>query len=702
MDSNYDHKSIEEKCENMWSKFKEEYSESKKTFSIVLAPPNANNILHLGHALNSTINDVLCRYHKLLDYNISFIAGTDHAGLSTELAVSKKLLKEGKNKNKMTKEEFLIEADNWVETHGKTILSQIKKLGCMCNWSNIKFTKSPEFSKLVNDTFVSLYNDGYLYRGSNYLCNWCYKCQTVLCDDEVNNENEEGKLYYIKYIIENSDDYLIIATTRPETIFGDTAIAINPKHELYSKYIGLKCHIPLSNKLIPIIQDESIDLIYGSGAMKVTPAHNKIDNELGKKHSLESVTIIDKVNKLTNTLPEFNGLKLDVAKQQIIKTLEDKKHILKIEKIETVSKKCYRCNTDIENILSDQWFVKMNEFAKSAIENVDKIDIVPKHHKAIYLEWLTNIRDWSISRQIHYGHQIPAWYCLDCDQINVSSIEIFKCTKCMSSNIKKDNDTLDTWFSSWLYSFGVFNEEEEKRYFPLSTVVTGSDILFFWITRMIMASLKFKNKMPFERVYLHGIIRDEKGLKMSKTLGNGIDPLIIIDKIGADALRFGLMYNLLDGKDMKLGLKSFDSSRKFCTKFWNVSRYLLLNRKLMIQYESPKIDYLINENNKNIINKLKDIELEIHISIKEYKFCDYAKSIYAFVWNDFCNGYIEDMKSDASIETILVHYYVLHKCLLLLHPIIPFITEEIYQIFKLENPDCELFKKGSIILEKLI
>jgi valyl-tRNA synthetase len=698
MEKNYDHKSFEEKCLKLWEtcdkpKFDPETTEK---YSLALPPPNRTSRLHAGHAFNGTMHDILARYHRMKGSDVSFLVGTDSAGISCQYMVTKTLLKEGINTSTMSRQELVNEIEKWVAKHGNIITDQLERIGLSCDWSKNRYTKDPQYDELVKESFVRIYNDGLIYKGK-YLVNFCFKCGTTLSDDEVNDDKYDGKLYYIKYKIKDSDESITVATTRPETFFGDSAVACNPDDERYKKYVGMKCIVPIINKEIPIIFDKSIDMEFGTGLMKVTPAHCKADYEIGKQHNLEMCNILDKYGKLCDTGTSYDGAKLHLIKDKLVEELKLLGLIEKIDKYETLNKSCYKCANPVENILSDQWFISMKPLAEKAIEIVDQLNFFPEHNKAIYLHWLNKTTDWCISRQVCWAHDIPAWNCNDCNFINVSNDDIASCAKCGSTNLEKEKMVLDTWFASSLYAHGVFKTEEEyEKFFPLNVIISGSDIIFFWITRMIMMSLYFKKKIPFKDIYLHGLIRDEKNIKMSKTLGNVIDPLVIIEDVGADALRFGLMYNLVDGRDIKLQSNAFKNGRTFCTKLWNCVRYLLTMRT--INSEIKTFDLTDNnELNTEFINRIKDVVKECEKNITEYDFSVYVKSLYSFVWNEFCNGYLEKVKDDQTDKTTELMLYTIIQIIKLLHPVIPFITEEIYQKLKSLLPELDLLKGDTII-----
>jgi valyl-tRNA synthetase len=696
METRYNFGDIEKKNLELWEKNKSDET-NEKTFSLALPPPNATSILHIGHALNGTIHDMLARYYRMNGHTVSFIPGLDSAGISCQYVVTKALIKEGIHIDKMPREEFVKKIEEWVDKHGNRISDQLRKIGLSADWDKLRYTKDKEYDMLVKTSFVQMYNDGFIYR-DKYLVNWCTKCNTTLSNDEVVNKNYRGRLYYLKYklVPESADRYITIATTRPETIFGDTSIAFNPDDTRYTDLVGQMCYIPIINKQIPIISDRSIDINFGTGLMKVTPAHNKVDYELGKKHKLEMCNILDKYSKLINTGTKYDGKKLNLIKGEIIDDLTSLGVIEKIDNIDTLDKICYKCENSVENILSEQWFMNMHHFADEAVEIVDTLNFYPEFNKSIYLHWLKNIEPWAISRQICWAHEIPAWHCRICKYVNVSVESIEECKTCSSKELIKETDVLDTWFSSSLWAFGVFRTEEEyKRFFPLNVIISGSDILFFWITRMIMMSLYFKKSLPFKDIYLHGLIRDESNIKMSKTLGNVIDPLTVVDNMGADALRFGLMYNLVEGRDTKINLKKLEIGKVFCTKLWNSVRYLLTSRKLDKDIENIILD-LTDDKICKFVDELKLVIEMLRSCITKYELSEYCKILYSFVWDRYCNGFLETTKTDdrESITNTLILITV--QIIKMLHPIIPFITEELYQILKQTFPKLSILKDNIV------
>ena len=695
---NYNAQEIEEKWYKFWLDNKIFHSEpdsSKKPFTIILPPPNSNASCHMGHALNVTLQDIMIRYKKMQGFNTLWIPGTDHGGISTQYVVEKYLLSKNIKRQDMSKEEFINLTHEKIKDSHDIIMNQFKKIGCSCDWEREQYTMNESMSETVQNVFISLYEKGLIYRG-NYITNWCQKCQTVLSDDELNRKNYNGKLYYLKYKIHNTDKYLLVATTRPETIFGDVAVAYNPKDERYHEYKNIKLVVPYTNKVIDFIADESIDINFGTGLCKITPAHDKNDYLISSRHKLEKVMIISKNGMIYNTNTEFDNIPINDAKRKLIKKLHEM-GLIESEKHHEISlNTCYRCGTNIESILSDQWFIKMQPLLKPVLDmiNNNEIKLVPEYHKKIIESWINENIDWCISRQIWWGHEIPMWLCSMCNKYTCGKI-IKTCSFCKADNTKlvKDPDVLDTWFSSALWPFAVFTKPADlDYYFPTSLLITGSDILFFWVVRMIMMSNEVMKKKPFDRIYLHGLVRDGKGSKMSKSVGNVIDPLEIINKYSSDILRFTLAMTTPFGQDVKISDRSFEKTGKiFCTKLWNSVRYVLMNihtpfsvNDYVIKYKSTKLSH----SDKWILHKLKETITNMTNALEEL---DTAKStgiIYDFMWNNFCNTYLEIAKTNIKNKTTrCVLLIILDNMLKLLHPIIPFLTEELWQMLKNINTD---------------
>jgi len=701
--SRYNSKEVEPRILKQWleSKVFSAQTGSRSNYSIVIPPPNITGILHMGHGLNNTIQDVLIRYQRMRGCQSLWMPGTDHAGIATQNVVEKELAKKSLSKEKIGREEFIKKLWAWRDKYGSTIIDQLKKLGASCDWQKLRFTMDDGYSNAVKEVFVKLYKKGLIYRG-NYIINWCPRCKTALSDEEAAHKEIAGQLYYIKYPVKSSDDlvkdkkYIVVATTRPETMLGDTAVAINPKDKRYKWLRGLKVILPIVEREIPVIEDEAIDPEFGTGVVKVTPAHDPADFMLGKKHNLEFVNIMNEDATLNENVPkDFIGLDRFKAREALIDLLEDKKLIEKKVPYAISAGHCYRCHTIVEPRISLQWFVKMKPLAEPAIKVVEKgkVKFYPQRWKKVYLNWMYNIRDWCISRQIWWGHRLPVYYCLDCreksDQdsqagVIVSKIALKKCPKCGSTRLEQDKDVLDTWFSSWLWPFATFGwpdkTKELKYFYPTNCLVTASEILFFWVARMIMASLEFTKKIPFEDVLIHGTVRDEKGIKMSKSLGNIIDPLEIIDKFGADALRFSLILLAASGSDVYLNEEKFLVGRNFSNKIWNATRFILLKIKQSdFKVEDLKLGDLDSVDSWVLLELNRTIG-EVSKKLDNYSLNEATKEIYDFFWHVFCDWYIEIVKDNFSLSKAKVLIYVLLNSMKLLHPVMPFITEEIFSI----------------------
>lgn len=690
LDKTYDHKSFENRLYNEWideGDFKADENSEKEAFSMVMPPPNVTGNLHLGHAINNTLQDILARWKRMDGYEVLWLPGTDHASIATEAKVVEKLKANGISKDDLTRDEFLEEAWDWTHEYGGNIRNQLKKLGVSCDWSRESFTLDDHLSEAVVEAFIKLYEKGYLYRGDR-IVNWCVSCETAISDIEVEHEDEKGKMWSIKYPIKGEDDGLIIATTRPETLLGDLAVAVNPEDERYKDLIGKTLILPLVGREIPIVADDYVDETFGSGAVKITPSHDPNDFEVGQRHDLGQEVIMDHKGKIVDGYGKYTGLDRYEAREEIIKDLEKEGFLITIEDHDHAVGHCERCSTIIEPLISKQWFVKMEELAKPAIDiyKEGKLKFYPERFGKIYLNWLENIRDWCISRQLYWGHRIPAYWCQDCGKLMVAKSMPEACEECGSKNIKQSDDTLDTWFSSALWPFSTLgwpNETDDyKKFFPTNTLVTGYDIIFFWVIRMVFMSLEMTGELPFKDVYLNGLVLDEEGRKMSKSLGNGIDPLEVIDEYGADALRFTLVTGNTPGNDMRFYLDRVESSRNFANKLWNASRFVLMHIGEEI-YEIKLED--LESPDKWILNKLENIIDNMNKNLEKYELGIAASNLYSFIWNDFCDWYIElvkdrlfkaDNSSKNAAKATLS--YVLEAILKLLHPFMPFITEEIY------------------------
>ena len=690
LDKTYDHKSFENRLYNEWideGDFKADENSEKEAFSMVMPPPNVTGNLHLGHAINNTLQDILARWKRMDGYEVLWLPGTDHASIATEAKVVEKLKANGISKDDLTRGEFLEEAWDWTHEYGGNIRNQLKKLGVSCDWSRESFTLDDHLSEAVVEAFIKLYEKGYLYRGDR-IVNWCVSCETAISDIEVEHEDEKGKMWSIKYPIKGEDDGLIIATTRPETLLGDLAVAVNPEDERYKDLIGKTLILPLVGREIPIVADDYVDETFGSGAVKITPSHDPNDFEVGQRHDLGQEVIMDHKGKIVDGYGKYTGLDRYEAREEIIKDLEKEGFLIKIEDHDHAVGHCERCSTTIEPLISKQWFVKMEELAKPAIDiyKEGKLKFYPERFGKIYLNWLENIRDWCISRQLYWGHRIPAYWCQDCRKLMVAKSMPEACEECGSKNIKQSDDTLDTWFSSALWPFSTLGwpieTDDYKKFFPTNTLVTGYDIIFFWVIRMVFMSLEMTGELPFKDVYLNGLVLDEEGRKMSKSLGNGIDPLEVIDEYGADALRFTLVTGNTPGNDMRFYLDRVESSRNFANKLWNASRFVLMHIGEEI-YEIKLED--LESPDKWILNKLENIIDNMNKNLEKYELGIAASNLYSFIWNDFCDWYIElvkdrlfkaDNSSKNAAKATLS--YVLEAILKLLHPFMPFITEEIY------------------------
>ncbi|MFA5060302.1 MAG: valine--tRNA ligase [Candidatus Omnitrophota bacterium] len=696
LSTRYDPKETEDRLRAYWEKnnlFHARPNPDKKPFTIVIPPPNVTGILHMGHALNNTLQDILIRYKRMKGFEALWMPGTDHAGIATQNVVEKQIAKEGKRRQDLGREEFLKKLWEWKQQYGDTIIHQLKKLGASCDWERTRFTMDDEYSKSVRHVFVELYKKDLIYRGQ-YIINWCPRCQTALSDEEAQHKETQGSLYHIRYPFKDSpDEYVTVATTRPETMLGDTAVAVNPKDKRYKKWIGKILILPLMNREIKIIADDLVDKKFGTGAVKVTPAHDPNDFIMGQKHKLEFINIMHADARLNNNAGQFSGLDRFKAREAVIEALKEKNLLEKIEPHQHAVGHCYRCHTVVEPYLSKQWFVKMKPLAKPAIEAVKKgkIKFYPSRWTKVYLNWMTEIRDWCISRQIWWGHRIPVWYCQDCPEdknIIVSENTPQSCPKCRSTNLIQDEDVLDTWFSSWLWPFATFDwpkkNEDLKYFYPTSTLLTAPEIIFFWVARMIMAGIEFMGDIPFSKVYLHGTVRDAKGQKMSKSLGNAIDPLEIINEYGTDALRFSLIVNA--GQDLYISKEKFEIGRNFANKIWNATRLILMN--IPDSRQSSSTAQTFNIKDLDLPSRWILVQLDITIkgvekALENYRFSEAESLIYDFFWKNFCDWYLEISKEKLNDKTTRsVALFVLERSLKIIHPFMPFVTEEIWQKIK--------------------
>lgn len=689
---NYDPKQFEERIYKEWLEkehFTANVNPDKESYCIVLPPPNITGELHVGHALDHTIQDVLIRFKRMQGYETLWQPGTDHASIATEVKVTKHIEKtEGLTKEDLGREEFLRRAWGWKEEYGGKIVKQMQKLGNSCDWSKERFTMDKTLSKAVQEVFIRLYDKGLIYKG-NRIINWCPDCETTLSDAEVEHEDKAGYFYHIKYPVKGSDGFVEIATTRPETMLGDVAVAVNPTDERFTHLVGKTLILPLMNREIPVIVDDYVDAEFGTGAVKITPAHDPNDFEIGLRHDLTQVNVMNKDASVNELGGIYEGLSRYDARKKIVEDLKEQGLLVKIKDHDLSLGGCYRCNTVVEPMTSEQWFVKMEPLAKDAIAAVkdERIKFVPDRFSKTYLNWLENIRDWCISRQLWWGHRIPAYYC-ECGEIMVSTKAPEKCTKCSGTKITQDEDVLDTWFSSALWPFSTLGwpeqTEELKYFYPTDVLVTGYDIIFFWVVRMAFSGLEFMDEVPFKHVLIHGIIRDDEGRKMSKSLGNGIDPLEIIEEYGADALRFTLLTGNSPGNDMRFHMSKLESSRNFANKLWNATRFVLMN------IDSDIADYDSIKDNMTtadywIITRMNRVIGEMTENINKFELGLAAQKLYDFVWSEYCDWYIEMTKSrlygtdgNNKKAALYVLTYVLENILKLMHPYMPFITEEIW------------------------
>ena len=697
LEDKFNPKNFEEEIYKRWEEkeyFKPSEDKTKKPYTIVIPPPNITGKLHMGHALDETLQDILIRYKRMEGYNCLWLPGTDHAAIATEVKIVEKLKQQGIEKKNLTREQFLEKAWEWKKEYGGTILNQLKKLGCSCDWSRERFTMDEGLSNAVKYVFIKLYEKGLIYKGKRMI-NWCPSCNTSISDAEVEFEEEPTHLWHIRYKVKDEDKYLIVATTRPETMLGDTGVAVHPEDERYKDLVGKKVILPIMNKEIPIVADDFVEKEFGTGAVKLTPAHDPNDYAASQRHNLEIIEVFDENWKMGNLVPEYKGLDIYEARKRIVEKLQEIGALVKIEDYTHNVGKCYRCHHTIEPKISEQWFVKMKPLAEPAIKAVKdgKTRFIPERFDKIYYNWMDNIQDWCISRQLWWGHRIPAYYCTKCNNIMVTESIPHKCEKCGNTEFTQDEDTLDTWFSSALWPFSTLGWPEQtedlKYFYPTSTLVTGYDIIFFWVARMIFSAIEHTGEVPFKDVFIHGIVRDSLGRKMSKSLGNGIDPLEIIEKYGTDALRFSLVLGISPGNDIRYMPEKLESAANFANKLWNASKFVLGNLE-EIDYDtmSQKLCY----EDKWILSKLNKLIKETTINLNNYDLGVWTQKVYDFIWGEFCDWYIEMVKPrlyDKENKTREAAQYTLNKVLgdslKLLHPIMPFITEEIYT--KLYNND---------------
>jgi len=692
LEKGFEPKEVEEKWYRYWEEnrlFRAETKSGKKPFCIVIPPPNVTGSLHMGHALNNTLQDILCRYKRMKGYSVLWQPGTDHAGIATQNVVEKDLAAKGTDRHQVGRERFVELVWEWREKYGGVIINQLKRLGCSCDWSRERFTMDEGLSKAVKEVFVNLYEEGLIYRG-DYIINWCPRCQTALADLEVEHEDLDSSLYYIRYMFEDGKGYLTVATTRPETLLGDTAVAVNPSDERYRDLSGAYVLLPVLKRPIPVIFDSYVDTEFGTGALKITPAHDPYDFDIGNTHQLERIKVIDEEGRMNELAGPYSGMDRFECREKILEDLRGAEQIEKIEPYRHAVGHCYRCKTMIEPLLSKQWFVKVGPLAEKAIAAVKdgRTRIVPTNWDGVYHEWMNNIKDWCISRQIWWGHRIPAWYCNGCGEVIVAKETPKACNACKSESLHQETDVLDTWFSSALWPFSTLgwpdSTKELETFYPTSVLVTGFDILFFWVARMMMMGLHFMGDVPFRDVYIHALVRDAEGKKMSKSKGNIIDPLEVIDKFGTDAFRFTLAALAAQGRDIKLSEDRISGYRHFVNKIWNSARLVLMNLNEDMTTEVKDMIHTLPE--RWILTRLGQVSEDMAKAMDDYRFNDAANLCYQFVWHEFCDWYLEMVKPGlyGEDETLkrsskLVLQEALTAVLRLIHPFMPFATEEIWQ-----------------------
>ena len=693
---NYDSSKVENRWYEFWENnhlFAPTDDDTKPSFSIVIPPPNVTGKLHMGHAMDETMQDILVRYKRLKGFNTLWVPGTDHAGIATQAKVENMLREQGIEREEIGREAFIGHCWDWKKQYGDTITKQIRKLGASCDWDRERFTMDEGCSRAVREAFVSLYEEGLIYQG-NYIVNWCPHCQTTISDIEVEHEENQGKLYYLNYPLEDGSGKLTIATTRPETMFGDTAVAVHPEDERFRDFIGKNVILPIVNKPIPVIADEYVEREFGTGCVKITPSHDVNDFEMGSRHDLPHVVVIDQYGKMNENAGKYNGLDRFECRKQVIEDLRGTEYFDHEEDYTNAVGHCYRCHTAIEPRVSKQWFVKMAPLAEPALAAVKTGDIrfVPERFEKIYTGWLENIKDWCISRQLWWGHRIPVWYCQDCGEVICTREDPTVCPKCGSAHLEQDPDVLDTWFSSGLWPFEVMgwpdlDAEDLKRFYPTDVLVTGRDIIFFWVARMIFDAFKMTDQRPFKDVLIHGLVLDQHGQKMSKSKGNGIDPLEEIEKYGADALRMTLITGVTPGNDVRYRAEKIEASRNFTNKLWNAARFVLMNLDGFGGTLSTEPPATADDIDQWIITRFYEIAAKMGTELDHYDYGEAAKTIRDFIWNEFCDWYIELIKprlygkisEESKAQAQAVAAWVLRETCVLLHPIMPFITEEIWQ-----------------------
>ena len=688
----YEPQEVEGRIYEMWEHngcFEGRRDPDKKPFTIVMPPPNVTGQLHMGHAMDCTLQDILTRFKRMQGYAALWVPGTDHAGIATQIKVEEELrTKEGLSRYDLGREKFLERVWDWKHKYGNRIVEQQKKLGSSCDWSRSRFTMDEGLSRAVRHVFVSLYKKGLIYKGSRII-NWCPNCVTALSDAEVEYQDKPGNFWHIRYPIQGEEGrYVIVATTRPETMLGDTGVAVNPNDERYKDIVGKKCILPLVGREMPIVADDYVDMEFGTGCVKMTPAHDPNDFEVGLRQNLETIRVLDDNGKVVEGYGRYSGMDRYEARKAIVADLEEGGYLVKVEPHQHNVGTCYRCHNDVEPLISAQWFVKMGPLAEEALRvvNEGEVKFVPDRFSKIYTNWMENVHDWCISRQLWWGHQIPAWTCQECGHITVSETDPTECEHCHSKHIKQEEDVLDTWFSSALWPFSTLGWPEEtedlKYFYPTDVLVTGYDIIFFWVARMIFSGCEHTGKPPFHTVFIHGLVRDDKGRKMSKSLGNGIDPLEIAEKYGADALRFNLVTGNSPGNDMRFYTERCEAMRNFANKIWNASRFLMMN----LTIDKCELPDKLELEDKWILSKLNSVIPEITENMERYELGVAAQKVYDFIWDSYCDWYIELTKTrlqgedeDSKVRAQQVLCYVLTQILKLLHPFMPFITEEIWQ-----------------------
>ncbi len=701
----YDPSASEEKLYKFWNDsgfFNAEVDENKKPFTIVIPPPNVTGQLHMGHAFDETLQDILIRFKRMQGYSALWMPGTDHAGIATQIKVEENLRKEeGLTRYDLGREKFLERVWDWKHQYGSRIIEQLKKLGSSCDWRRERFTMDEGCSKAVKEVFVNLYEKGLIYKGHRII-NWCPNCATALSDAEVEYENQAGKLWHIRYPLTDGSGELVVATTRPETFMGDTGVAVNPNDERYKHLIGKTCILPIMNREIPIFGDEYVDMEFGTGCVKVTTCHDPNDFEMGQRHNLEQILVFNEDATVNENGGKYEGLDRYACREAVIKDLEEGGYLVKIEEHEHNVGTCYRCGTTVEPMTSAQWFVKMAPLAKPAMDVVNdgRVKFVPERFSKTYLRWMENVHDWCISRQLWWGHRIPAYYCDDCGEMVVAKEDVTVCPKCGGTHMRQEEDVLDTWFSSALWPFSTLGWPEKTKeldyFYPTSVLVTGYDIIFFWVARMIFSGMEQMKEEPFKTVYIHGLVRDAQGRKMSKSLGNGIDPLEIIDKYGADALRFTLVTGNSPGNDMRFSTEKVESSRNFANKIWNASRFIQMN----LTIDKAELPETLALEDKWILSKFNDLVKAVTENIDKYELGLAVQKLYDFIWDNFCDWYIEivkprlqnkdDVQANENAQKVLC--YVLSNTMKLLHPFMPFITETIWQALPHEGESIMISK----------